>query len=95
MFGKRLKKAISHYRDNDTGFICRSDHCGLNTEIASNTEAVVYGVKNIVDYTPQSIKLGHKTGTVCFIGRGLSCQSFVEGAVCIRGFIESVQFDRV
>lgn len=95
MFGKRFKKAISLCRDNDTGYICRSDHYGLNTEIASNTEAVVYGVKNIVDYTPLSIKLGHKTGIVCFVGRGLSCQSFVEGAVCIRGFIESVQFEKV
>lgn len=95
MFGKRLRKAVSSYRDYSYARVSRSDYRGLNTEIASNTEAVVYGIKNIVDYTPECVKLGHKTGLICFCGRGLSCQSFVEGAVCIRGNIDSVQFDKI
>ena len=93
MFGKKIKKAISCRRTLEGARLCRSSNYGLNIEIASNSEAVIYGVKNIVDYTPEMIRLGHKSGAVSFCGCGLSCQSFVEGAVCIRGYITSVQFE--
>ena len=66
---------------------------GFCTEIASNTEAIVYGVKCIIDYTPELIKLRHKCGAVSFVGRCLSCQSYVEGAICIKGLIDSVHYD--
>lgn len=65
---------------------------GFRTEIASNREAIVYGIKCICDYTPESIVLRYRGGTVSFCGRGLSCSSYVEGAVCIRGIISSVHY---
>ncbi len=67
---------------------------GFRTEIISDHEAVVYGIKSICDYTPENIILRHKCGCVSFCGNNLSCQSFVEGAVCIRGYISSVHFER-
>lgn len=65
---------------------------GFRIEIASNREAVVYGIKCICDYTPENIVLRHSTGTVSFCGSCLSCSSYVEGAVCIRGCISSVHY---
>ena len=62
-------------------------------EIASNSDAVVYGVKCIDDYTSELIRLRHRNGRVSFVGRSLSCQSYVEGAVCIKGIINSVHYD--
>ena len=67
---------------------------GFRMEIKSDREAVVWGVKSICDYSLQKIALRHKGGIVIFEGCGLSCQSYMEGAVCIRGCILSVQFDR-
>ena len=65
---------------------------GFRTEIASNREAVVYGIKCICDYTTESIVLRHRDGIISFSGSGLSCSSYVEGAVCIRGAISSVHY---
>ncbi len=65
---------------------------GFRTEIASNREAVVYGIRCICDYTSENIVLRHSTGRISFCGSGLSCSSYVEGAVCIRGCIFSVHY---
>lgn len=65
---------------------------GFRTEIASNREAVVYGIRCICDYTSETVVLRHRSGTVSFCGTGLSCSSYVEGAVCIKGCISSVHY---
>lgn len=76
----------------ESDYACAVWTGGFRTEIASNREAIVYGIKCICDYTPESIVLRHRGGTVSFCGRGLSCSSYVEGAVCIRGCISSVHY---
>ena len=68
---------------------------GFRTEITSDNDAVVWGVKSICDYTSQRIALKHKGGIAVFEGCGLSCQSYMEGVVCIRGCIFSLHFERV
>ncbi len=88
---RRMKKNCSI----GEGTIAFSSYCGgFCCEIASDNEARVYGVKCIVDYTPDIIVLGHKDGRVSFEGEQLCCGSYVEGAICIVGHIKSVRFDR-
>ena len=60
--------------------------------VASNNDAVFYGIKSIIDYTSELVCLGHRHGSIIINGRDLSCRSYVEGAVSIRGLIDSVQY---
>ena len=68
---------------------------GGRIEIYSEYEAVVYGVKSVVDYTSDSIVLKRKNVLISFMGDSLTCDCFVEGAVCIRGRICSLHFERI
>ena len=71
-------------------------YCGEGRiEIYSGNEAVTYGVRGIVDYTSDCIVLLRKNDTLSFHGEYLSCDCFVEGAVCIRGYITSLHIDRI
>ena len=90
----KLNNRIAHRRtQNASSGIAGAVFCGgLYCEIASNNEAVFYGIKTILDYTSELVCLGHKHGSVSINGKDLSCQSYVEGAVCIRGYIDSVQY---
>ena len=93
---KKTKRKICRFlpfKNNDYDVPSVAFTCGFCTEIASNTEAVVYGIRCILDYTPECIKLRHKCGNVSFMGKSLSCNSYVEGAICIKGIIDSVHYE--
>ena len=77
----------------DTGFCASAYFGGFRAEIVSDYEAVVYGVKTISEYTTAKVSLKYNKGCLSFIGEELCCESYVEGVVCIRGKICSMQFD--
>lgn len=87
---KERKNIISRLIEAE--YPCAVWNGGFRIEIASNREAVAYGIKCICDYNPENVVLRHSGGTVSFCGNGLSCSSYVEGAVCIRGCICSVHY---
>ena len=86
--GSLISKVIS-----DTSYCASSYLGGFRAEIVSENEAVVYGLKTISDYTTAKVCLKYKKGSCTFLGEELSCESYVEGVVCIRGRIASVQFE--
>lgn len=88
----KKRRAESRYGEGCNG-VAGAVFCGgLYCEIASNNDAVFYGIKSIIDYTSELVCLGHRHGSIIINGRDLSCRSYVEGAVSIRGLIDSVQY---
>lgn len=82
-----LKKRKAHL---NTGILFNRS---FRMEMSSFYDAVIYGVITISEYTESQISLKHKNGSCVFLGEGLSCESYVEGVVCIRGVIGSVRFE--
>ena len=88
----KKRRAESRYGEGCNG-VAGAVFCGgLYCEIASNKEAVFYGIKAIIDYTSEFVCLCHRYGSVSIYGKDLSCRSYIEGAVCIGGDIDSVQY---
>ncbi len=92
MKNKRSIRGRLFHRSDETGWTGAPWVCGVRAEISSNREAVVTGIKCICDYTSECIVLGYRGGRISFCGRGLSCSSYMKGAVCIRGHIISVHY---
>jgi len=65
---------------------------GSHIEVFSNREAIVDGCRGVMEYDESGIRLNVGTGTVRVFGRGLSIDSFGEGQVVIKGFIQNVEF---
>lgn len=91
---RRIKGKILSRFAHDLDFPSDIYSGGFRTELFSDSEAVVYGVKSICDYTADKIVLRHKSGYAVFCGIELSCDSYVEGVVCVRGSISSLHFEK-
>ena len=83
-FFSRLRNSAQYPSDIYSG--------GFRIEYYSPSEAVIYGVKCICDYTDKLIYLRCKSKDVEFSGTELCCDFYVEGAVCIKGDIILMQF---
>ncbi len=91
---KRTKKSFLRKIAYDLDFPSDIYFGGFRVEMYSDREAVIYGIKSIVDYTSEKIELLYKNGKIVFSGCCLSCNSYVEGVVCVYGNIESMCIDR-
>lgn len=61
-------------------------------EIIGNFECVVDGLKSIVEYTSDKIKLNIGKRAVTFFGEDLHINSFTPQGAVVQGFIMSMEF---
>lgn len=61
-------------------------------ELRGNSECVVDGLKSIIEYNSDRIKLNIGRRAVVFLGEGLEINSFTPEGAVVRGFIMSVEF---
>ena len=64
-------------------------------QICGNSECVVDGLKSIIEYTPEKIKLNVGKRVVTFLGEGLEINSFTPEGAVVTGFIMSMEFSDV
>ncbi len=62
-------------------------------EICGNTRCIVDGLKSIIKYTPEEIKLNLGKHCVTFSGDGLYIESFSYSGAIIEGTIITIGFD--
>lgn len=61
-------------------------------EINSDREAVVFGCRGILEYSPERIRLVTSRATVRINGSGLLITSMDKAAVAVTGVISSIEF---
>ncbi|MCL2488576.1 MAG: YabP/YqfC family sporulation protein [Oscillospiraceae bacterium] len=61
-------------------------------EITGNRQAVVEGVRGIIEYSEETAKLAGRSGTLVFRGRGLTLSHLTADSAVITGYIISVEF---
>lgn len=62
-------------------------------ELVGNSECVVDGLKGIIEYTKEKIKINLGKYFVTFLGDGLYINSFSHEGAVIQGTIISVEFE--
>ncbi len=65
---------------------------GAHMELFSNNEAVIDGIKGVLEYSDCFIKLNMGKGTVEFYGTGLHISSLDINGLTINGKIEKIEF---
>lgn len=66
---------------------------GFRVDLRGRSQLVVHGCKKILDYSPIEIRLEVWKCVVCINGKGLSCNSYLSGAVGIDGRIEAITLE--
>ena len=66
---------------------------GFRIEVRGRNFVISFGCRRIIQYTPTNIILAAKDFSVGVSGQRLICTSYHEGAVCIEGLIEKIEFD--
>ena len=64
----------------------------LLIEVTGNTGAVVTGCTGVLEYSPQSVRLGGGKLNVRFNGRALQIKALTADSVIVEGFILSIEF---
>lgn len=62
-------------------------------EVIGNSECVVDGLKGIVEYTKQRIKINMGRYYITFVGADLYINSFSHRGAIVQGTIMSLEFD--
>ena len=65
---------------------------GAHIELFSNKEAIVDGIKGVLEYNDSYIKLNTGRGTLEFSGNMLEISSLCAGGLTICGKIEKIEF---
>ena len=66
---------------------------GFRLEIRGRNSIICFGCKRILKYSPNNIVISAKDFLIGIRGQRLICTAYHEGAICIEGFIEKVEFD--
>ena len=66
---------------------------GAHIELNSNREAVIEGIKGIIEYSDLYIKLSLPKGTLELFGSDLEIVTLSAGGVIIGGLIYKLEFD--
>lgn len=82
------KNAIKNFSDFPIEYYKGEPHL----ELRGNSECVVDGLKSIVEYNSDKIKLNIGKRVVTFLGEGLEINSFTPEGAIVRGFIMSMEF---
>ena len=64
---------------------------GVRVEILNGREMSVGGCRGFIEYGAERIRLALVSGTLEILGNGLVCDSYLNGAVLIRGKIKAVE----
>lgn len=65
---------------------------GAHIELFSNKEAIIDGIKGVIEYSDCFIKLNAGRGTLEFWGTGLQISSLDADGIVICGKIEKLEF---
>ena len=65
---------------------------GVHIELISNKEAIIDGIKGVIEYGETLVKLNIGRGTVEFWGSDMELLSLDESELCIRGRITKLEF---
>ncbi len=66
---------------------------GMRVELRGRNLLTVHGCRRILTYTPTCIRLEMKGAVLSVRGRRLGCTSYLAGAVCVDGLVESLAFE--
>lgn len=66
---------------------------GLRLELRGRNLLTVHGTRRILTYSPTCIRLEMKGAVLAIRGRRLGCTTYVAGAVCMDGRIDSMTFE--
>ena len=66
---------------------------GFRLEIRGRNNVIVHGCRRILKYSPDEMILSIKGFSVSIEGERLVCSAYLDGAVCIDGYINGVRFD--
>ena len=66
---------------------------GVRIDLRGRNQLIVYGCKKILDYSPTEIRLAVCKWVLWVKGEGLSCNSYLSGAVGIDGKIDAIAFE--
>lgn len=61
-------------------------------ELCGNSECIVDGLKSILEYSADKIKLNIGKRAITFLGQDLEINSFTPEGAVVRGFIMSMEF---
>lgn len=82
--GKNLKLPVGAYTMSGIG--------GVHIELISNKEAIIDGIKGVLEYDETLVKLNIGRGTVEFWGSDMELLSLDESELCIKGQITKLEF---
>lgn len=82
------KNAIKNSTDFPIEYYTGEPHL----ELRGNSECIVDGLKSIIEYTSNRIKLNIGKRAVLFLGEELEINSFTPEGAIVKGFIISVEF---
>lgn len=74
---------------SENGFAALS---GTHIELFSNKEAIIDGIKGVLEYSDCYIKLNIGRGVTEFWGTGLEISALDENGLCINGNITKIEF---
>lgn len=82
------KKVLKNFGDFPVEYFTGEPHL----ELYGNTQCVVDGLKSVLEYSDEKIKLGIGKRAVTFFGEGLHIDSFTPEGAIVEGFIMSMEF---
>lgn len=82
------KKLIKNITDFPTEYFTGEPHL----ELYGNMQCVVDGLKSVLEYSSEKIKLNIGKKSVTFHGEGLHIDSFTPEGAIVEGFIMSLEF---
>ena len=66
---------------------------GFRLEVRGRNSVICFGCRRILKYMPEKIVLASKDFSIGLSGQRLVCTAYHEGAICVEGFIEKIEFD--
>ena len=66
---------------------------GFRLEVRGRNSAICFGCRRILKYTPKMIVVASRDFSIGVSGQRLDCTAYHEGAICIEGLIENIEFD--
>lgn len=66
---------------------------GLRLELRGRNLLTVHGTRRILTYSPTCIRLELKETVLAIRGQRLGCTTYVAGAVCMDGRVDSLTFE--
>lgn len=89
---KRGKKTVSDNITKRSVVPIAACGNGVHIELLSNKEAIVDGIKGVIEYNDSFVKLNIGRGTVEFWGSELEILSLDTSGLCIKGNISKIEY---